>query len=377
LLQELKPDEFERVLPLFQGFDYSLSIHAAIEGNNPGRIFVDDVTGPRTALALTVEGYLLAGEHDNPATIERLRCLLRDKIFTGEVFVNGDQSMSLAVHPETWETKLSELIPTHEIEKNKRYHYLCHAVQFDWRRSTPAGYEVHRVDQALLTHPTFLFPEPLKEWMDFKEMWWNVDNFLAKGVSFYVLHEGEVVSWCTPDCVSRDRMDVGIITHPTHRRQGLASIAVAATVEYCLSHGFSAVGWHCNADNVSSWKTAEKVGFERNREYSYYYYMYDPIDHLAELGWHYFKLGEYAKTVDYYERVFTLREENPDYYYHLTALAWATLGNVEKAFKYLRAAVDRGWTYVEWTKRQEGFNILHGKAEWDEILVQMKNVAKK
>jgi hypothetical protein len=86
LLQELKPDEFERALPLFQGFDYSLSIHAAIEGNNPGRIFVDDVIRPRTAFALTVEGYLLAGEHDNPATIEGLRCLLRDKIFTGEVF---------------------------------------------------------------------------------------------------------------------------------------------------------------------------------------------------------------------------------------------------------------------------------------------------
>jgi hypothetical protein len=59
LLQELDSDEFDRVRPLFQGFDYSLSIHAAIEGNNPGRIFVDDRFNPRTALALTVEGYLL------------------------------------------------------------------------------------------------------------------------------------------------------------------------------------------------------------------------------------------------------------------------------------------------------------------------------
>lgn len=375
MLQELKPDDFERVLPLFHGFDYSLSIHAAIEGNNPGRIFVDDLIRPRTVFALTVEGYLLAGEHDNPAINEGLRSLLRDKIFTGEVFVNGDQSMSLAVHPETWESKLAELIPTHEIERIKRYHYLCHRVQYDWRKSIPEGYEIQRVDQALLNQSTILFPEPLSEWMDFTEMWWTVDNFLAKGVSFCVLHEGEVVSWCTPDCVSGDRIDVGIVTHPAHRQQGLASIAVAATVEYCLSHGISAVGWHCNAENVGSWKTAEKVGFERNREYSYYYYMYNRIDHLAELGWYYFKLGEYAKTVDYYEQIFALRNENPDYYYHLAALAWATLGNVEKAFKYLRTAVDCGWTHVEWTKQQEGFNILHGHPEWDEILARMKNIA--
>ena len=111
MLQELKPNEFSTARSLFQGFDYSLSIHAAIEGNNPGRIFVDDA------------------------------------------------------------------------------------------------------------------------------------------------------------------IDVGIITHPAHRRRGLAAVAVATTVEHCLSHGFSTVGWHCNADNVGSWKTAEKVGFERNREYAYYYYI--------------------------------------------------------------------------------------------------------
>jgi hypothetical protein len=49
---------------------------------------------------------------------------------------------------------------------------------------------------------------------------------------------------------------------------------------------------------------------------------------------------------------------------------------VEKAFKYLGAAVDYGWSHIEWTKQQEGFNILHGKPEWDEILVRMKYVAK-
>ena len=55
--------------------------------------------------------------------------------------------------------------------------------------------------------------------------------------------------------------------------------------------------------------------------------MYDPIDHLAELGWYSFKQGAYDKTVSYYEQVFTEREDNPDYYYHLAAVAFAALGN--------------------------------------------------
>lgn len=43
MFQELKPDQFEAVRSLFRDFDYSLSIHAAIEGNIPGRIFVNDL----------------------------------------------------------------------------------------------------------------------------------------------------------------------------------------------------------------------------------------------------------------------------------------------------------------------------------------------
>ncbi len=89
-MQELAPDQFDSVRPLFQGFDYSLSIRAAIKGNNPGRIFVDNVVQPRTAFALTVEGYLLAGDHDNASINEALRRFLREQIFTGEAYVNGD-----------------------------------------------------------------------------------------------------------------------------------------------------------------------------------------------------------------------------------------------------------------------------------------------
>ena len=133
MLHELEPHEFRRAKPLFQGFDYSLSIHAAIEGNNPGRIFVDDARNPRTALALTVEGYLLAGDDGNPETNEALRCLFRDLIFTGKVYVNGDWSLSLAVHPDTGTARLPELIPTYEVIKIERYQYLCRAVKFDWR----------------------------------------------------------------------------------------------------------------------------------------------------------------------------------------------------------------------------------------------------
>lgn len=374
MFQELDAHHFESVSPMFEVFDYSLSLQAAIKGNNPGRIFVNDLQDPRTALALTVEGYLLCGENEDPDTLEALQRLLKEKVFSGEVYVNGDWSMSLAVHPQTWEERLPELIPTHEIEKSQRYHYLCTNVAFDWESQLPAGYSIRRVDGALLDDPQIQFPESLAEWMDFEAVWWTRENFLSKGISYAVLQGNEVAAWCTPDCVAGDRIDIGIITHPAHRRQGLASIAVAATVEECIDQGFRAVGWHCNADNTGSWKTAEKVGFQRNKEYAYYYYIYDPIDHLAELGWFYYRRGEFDRTVDYYQQVFKLREENEDYYYHLAASAWAHLGKEKQALKYLREAVQAGWSHAEWTKDQREFKFLHGTPEWESILAQMDHL---
>jgi GNAT superfamily N-acetyltransferase len=300
-----------------------------------------------------------------------LRNFLEQEIFRGRIFVLGDWSMSLAVDPQEWESWLPDLIPTHGIEKNQRYHYLCHALTFDWRSALPAGYMVRRMDRALLADTNVVIPEPVKDWFDIEEVWGSLENFLEKGISYCVVHEGKVVAWCNCDCVAGDRVDVGIFTHPHDRRRGLGSIAVAATVEACLENGYSAVGWHCNADNIPSWKMAEKVGFQFNREYAYYFYIYDPVDHLAELGWYYYKRGEYARTVDYYKQVFTRRRENPDYYYHLAASAWALLGNKEKSLRYLNEAVRAGWKDAEYTRAQEEFSILHGESEWDQLLRRM------
>ena len=45
--------------------------------------------------------------------------------------------------------------------------------------------------------------------------------------------------------------------------------------------------------------------------------------------------------------------------------------NREKALKYLLAALDHGWTNVEWTKQQEEFSILHNTPEWNAVLARM------
>ncbi|MEW5869840.1 MAG: GNAT family N-acetyltransferase [Chloroflexota bacterium] len=376
MLQELGFQEFDKTHALFAGFDYSLSIRSVLGGYNPGRIFVDNHLNPRLAFALTFEGYLLAGDSEDPASLKAMRQFFQDSIFTGKVFLDDDTNLSLAVHPQSWENKLPELIPTHEVEKNLRYHYLCSQVQYDWRTNLPEGYVVQRYDRSIVDDGTINDPGELIDFERIKIGWGSLENFLDEGVGFCVIHENNIVSWCSSDCKTNDQIDIGIATHPAHRRRGLATAAVAATVEHCLAKGFQRVGWHCNAINAASWKTAEKVGFVKNREYAYYFYIFDPVDHLAELGWHYYQLGEHDKTRQYYERVFAARAENPDYYYYLAASAWGEIGNTSKAIQYLLAAAERGWSALEHTQNDPDFRALHGTPEWQAILKRIEQNAR-
>ena len=218
--------------------------------------------------------------------------------------------------------------------------------------------------------------DEVREFGDVEDSWDSVDHFLAKGISFCVVHGNvygdEVVSWCTCDCVAGDQIEVGIVTDSAHRRKGLAAVAAAATVECCLDSGFSAVGWHCESDNDGSWRTAEKVGFEREREYTTYYYIFDLANNLAQLGWSCLKRGEYERTTQYYEQVFALRDNHPDYYYTCAAQAWGRLENTEMTLKYLNRAIDAGWAAVEPAMRAEAFSFLHGTPEWEAVLTRMR-----
>ena len=369
-MHELTPTDYPRVSALFDPIGCSLAVRAVIAGNNPGQIFVDDVQNPRMALAATPEGTMLAGDPLHPPLQDDLRQFLRGVVFTGQVrFI--DSELALSVHPDAWVALLPDLIPTHEVEALPRYHYLCQELRYDWRIHVPEGYTVRQVDRAFLDDPTVTMSDEMRDWFDIEEQWETVDNFLAHGAGFCVMQGHEVISRCMADCYAGEQIDIGIRTEPAHQRRGLASIATAATVEYCLQHGYRQVGWHCDDTNVGSWKTAEKVGFERAGEYVYYYYVLDPVDHLAERGWYFYQRGDYAKTVTYYDRAFEQRADHPDYYFHLAALAWAELGNADRALMHLTKAVDHGWSHEAYTRENDAFSLLHDRPEWGVLLARM------
>lgn len=370
MIYELQKNDYGKIRSIFKGLKYNLIISAVIEGNSPGRIYVDDISHSKTAFLCSVEGYHLAGYCDNSEFNTALGKLVTEIILTRDTVREDEDGIFIDFHPDNWETKLGDIFTIRAPLKNRRRRYTCRKLKVNWKNQIPDGYSIHRIDNKLMEKPGLKIPDHVLYWM--KTNWGSIEYFLRKGFGFCMLHNDKMVSWCIADCVSGNQCEVGIHTAEEYRKRGLATLTVAATVDYCLSNGFTSVGWHCSDDNIGSWKTAEKVGFEKTRDYVFHYCMFDEVHHLAEIGLCCFKAKQYKECTQWYEKVFAMGRDYPHYYYHLAALAWAALGNHDTATKYLNIAIDEGWTDIDFTKSCEQFCSLHGTSEWQETIARLQ-----
>ncbi|MCE7743674.1 MAG: GNAT family N-acetyltransferase [Candidatus Heimdallarchaeota archaeon] len=169
-----------------------------------------------------------------------------------------------------WEEGIKSVIkdPNQDI---RFYHEIKELKLKNWRDLIPDGYSVEPIDLTLLEK------DHLKS-----DIWYNYVVHGASRVHWFPFEEGlkdirgsllvkedkEVVSFCILGYLTEDNdIEVnGIATKAEYQRRDFASIVGAATVEYCLPR-YKSIWWICSSHNIGSYKTAEKIGYERVGEY--------------------------------------------------------------------------------------------------------------
>jgi len=277
MIHELNKADYEKVRPLFRALEYHLTSAAVLNGNCPGKVFVDDPANPRTAFMFSPEGCYLAG---NPAN-DAFNRALNHAIYAGQAFDGEVDALFFVCHAEGWREHLSVVLNPRPPIKMPRRHYVCRESKYNWRANVPDGCAVHCIDEVLLNRPGLRILAHVTDWM--KNNWGSTADFLQRGFGFVAIRTDKVVSWSLADCIGGDACEIGIHTLPAYRRRGLATITAAAAVDHASSLGLSLVGWQCAEDNLGSIRTAEKVGFEKERDYTMYYVFLDEAAHLAEL----------------------------------------------------------------------------------------------
>lgn len=103
---------------------------------------------------------------------------------------------------------------------------------------------------------------PQCQWYDYiSSVYGSSESVLNNSFVISVFNEDQVISEAYGVCINDGFYELGIITHPGYRQQGLALAACAALIQEGLKRNLTPV-WSCDCENTGSWKTALKLGFQ-------------------------------------------------------------------------------------------------------------------
>jgi RimJ/RimL family protein N-acetyltransferase len=365
MIHELPATSYDRVKPLYEPLSFMPFCAGVLEGSHAGRVFVDDVRQPHTAFMLTWDCWgFLGGDPRHDDFFQALNEALFAKAFLGE----HSWGLFLSCPPDGWTEPLATVCaPRPPIELPRR-HYVARSIGDDWQAHMPQGYAIRRMDRSLLDLPGIALPGDVTKMIDAID--WDAD-VVDKGCGFVALYDGQVAAHAMIDCVVGDVGEIGLFTHPAHRRRGLATAISAASIKYGLAHGLSTIVWDCYEHNVGSIRTATKLGLERERDHTMYSFFFDEADHGSMSAWHDADRGRYREALDTCERLLSGQAEPPALAYVAAARAWAAMDVPDRAFVHLNRAIDGGWDYAPDLECIE-FDGLHDAPEWQALLERMR-----
>jgi hypothetical protein len=253
-MHELSETEYKLVLPIYESItDNRAHVFGVIEGNNPGRVFVDDKQSPTAALIAT--GWcFLGGNAANDGFNSALKTLLEADIMPNV----EDGHVLIYSFSDAWKDVLDELLGEYGVRRVDRTVLDLDPALFkqrytDWRQQIPEAYRVQRIDCALA--------ESVAETLN---TWAGIDHFLSGGYGFCVLNGDKIVSKCQTVYVGGGFAETAISTEEPYRRQRLGTLAACAYIEHGLAQGVLAE-WGCFYNKASGFM-AEKLGFVNRRD---------------------------------------------------------------------------------------------------------------
>jgi len=235
-----------KVSNLFAGWEETL-IYSCLQ-QIMGKVYVTDLSNPKSALAFVGCFGFLAGELDE------------------ELVKNKPDGFAILVPQNTdWGNLIERCIPSakrvirYAIKKDTTFDISALKNQASL---LPVGYELKVIDADLydkcLCNPVTA---------DFVSSFDNKEHFLSMGRGMVILKDGEIVAGASSYTRYLEGIEIEVDTVEHERRKHLATVACAALILRCLEEGLYP-SW--DSQNINSVHLAEKLGYEFDHEYVAY-----------------------------------------------------------------------------------------------------------
>lgn len=273
MIYELQKDQFMNCKHLLQK-ERHIEVQAIIEGNNSGRIFVDNASEPRSGLVWlgNLDGFVFIGEANNQMFNLEIKKVLREQIAQEAACLDLKWFEGFG-HQVGWDRTIREILCEQSYEESnqkvyKLYESACKIY------NEPIIDEVYTVLK--VTKENLVTYSLLKQSFFVSQItsfWNSVESFFEKGIGYVILHEDQVVSLCFSGFVSGNMHAVNIETILEHRGKNLAKKVAHIFVQECFKQGYVPY-WDCMEVNKPSIAIAESLGFTNIFDYIVYEYQF-------------------------------------------------------------------------------------------------------
>jgi hypothetical protein len=276
MILEMKESEFYRCTNLINE-ERHLEVKSVIAGENPGRVFVDDLQAPSSGVIWlgSNNGFIFIGDEKNDVFNQGLNDLFNEVIKPDYLKLGFTGFEAIGNHPG-WDQTFEEVFGRNLTSYKQRV-YELHRDQYK-KETEPAiqpGYEMMKITKEIMVNKGDSAYKNI-EFLQGKilEFWASYDKFLDDGLGYCVVNGNEIVSVCFSGVVSGKVHGIDIETLKDHQGKKLAQKAAHFYVRDCLENSITPY-WDCMENNRPSVSIAENLGFTNTFNYRWYSISFD------------------------------------------------------------------------------------------------------
>lgn len=253
MMKQLNLEQMKSIQPLFT-FVKNTLVDTCIR-KNIGKVWADDDIHPNCVQVFVGDFCFLAGDSDNEQAVDLIK----------NIPLNYPKNNCFMVaENQKWEHLIETEYGVH-CHKVSRYS-TKNNVQFDhyqlrkFVNQLPKGYRLAKIDSDLYNRAL------QEDWSrDFCVNFRDFEDFSKNGLGIVITYGKELVGGASSYIATEDTLEVEIAVKENYRHRGFATICAAQLILQALSRGMYP-SW--DAANLISFKTAEKLGYELDQEYT-------------------------------------------------------------------------------------------------------------
>lgn len=252
--------------------EYSPSFSGIVNQECKGELWVDCLEEPRIAIAgsYAVGGYSILGTYETTEEFIKLKEFLENEFFD-HLRESGQECFEFSIESEGMRGKIIDMFKDKTIDTEKEFSFRVNKIP-NYKPAIPCEYKVKRVDSAfwdLLTNGAYENEDFLK--IRLLESWHSFKEFESKSIAYCTLFDDRIVAVMVGTASFNNVIAIDIETEEVHRRKGIAYGMAVEFIADCLKNNYIPQ-WDCVESNPGSYNMAIKLGFEKVKENTVYWF---------------------------------------------------------------------------------------------------------